>query len=780
MAVYWFICAILYLLGGAGAEDPYRFFTWNVTYGDIYPSVSVNRFVKFSPTWLCCFCIYAYTGILINGQFPGPDIYSVTNENLIINVFNSLPEPFLISWNGIQQRRNSYQDGVYGTNCPIPPGKNFTYTLQAAGSLGGIRILSRPLIPVPFPDPAGDFTLLIGDWHKTNHKTLSAILDRGHKLPFPNAILINGRGPNAASFTVEPGKTYRLRISNVGLQNTLNFRIQGHDMKLVESYSVLVTADKAPQDYYIAVSTRFRHPSPSTTAVLHYSNSKKPVSGSPPAATTTVDWSLNQARSIRTNLTASGPRPNPQGSYHYGTINITRTIKLANSAAQVNGKQRYGVNSVSFVPADTPLKLADHFNIAGVYRINSIPDHPTGAKMHLDTSVMQADYRAFVEVVFENHENIVQSWHLDGYSFFVVGMDGGQWDPSKRNQYNLIDAVSRSTTQVYPKSWTAVYIALDNVGMWNLRSEFWARQYLGQQFYLRVYTTSQSIRDEYPIPKNALLCATFTIQLANATIPAIYIFGDSPADVGSNSYIPGSKARADFPFNGVDFTHSRPTGRFSNGLNSADFLAKLMGFKRSPQPYLFLLSLPSGLKRHKHRGVNFASGGAGLLDVTNEAMVIKYFPTNMFKLNLFGAFHFKMSFLFTSSTHYLSLSITGPNETETMLSKSLFCISVGSNDIFSYFSSNRTIPPDLFIANLMLQYEAYIKTLYNFGARKFGIISIPPIGCCPAQKLFNATGGCLEGMNDFARAFHFALDNLLRKISSELPEMKYSLEIPMK
>jgi hypothetical protein len=37
-------------------------------------------------------------GILINGQFPGPQIESVTNDNLIINVFNSLDEPFLISW----------------------------------------------------------------------------------------------------------------------------------------------------------------------------------------------------------------------------------------------------------------------------------------------------------------------------------------------------------------------------------------------------------------------------------------------------------------------------------------------------------------------------------------------------------------------------------------------------------------------------------------------------------------------------------------------------------
>lgn len=61
-------------------------------------------------------------------------------------------------------------------------------------------------------------------------------------------------------------------------------------------------------------------------------------------------------------------------------------------------------------------------------------------------------------------------------------------------------------SQVYPNSWTAIYVPLDNVGMWNVRSENWARQYLGQQFYLRVYSPANSWRDEYPIPKNALLC----------------------------------------------------------------------------------------------------------------------------------------------------------------------------------------------------------------------------------------------------------------------------------
>ncbi|KAF9620867.1 hypothetical protein IFM89_015108 [Coptis chinensis] len=61
------------------------------------------------------------------------------------------------------------------------------------------------------------------------------------------------------------------------------------------------------------------------------------------------------------------------------------------------------------------------------------------------------------------------------------------------------------SVQVYPKSWSAIYMDLDNVGMWNIRSEDWTRQYLSQQFYLRIYSPVESWRDEYPIPKNALL-----------------------------------------------------------------------------------------------------------------------------------------------------------------------------------------------------------------------------------------------------------------------------------
>lgn len=102
-------------------------------------------------------------------------------------------------------------------------------------------------------------------------------------------------------------------------------------------------------------------------------------------------------------------------------INTTRTIRLANSAPIIGDKQRYAVNGISFIPADTPLKLADYFKIDGVFTVGSILDNPTSGGGYLQTSVMEADFRGFVEVVFLNSEDIVQSWHIDGHHFFVVG-----------------------------------------------------------------------------------------------------------------------------------------------------------------------------------------------------------------------------------------------------------------------------------------------------------------------------------------------------------------------
>ncbi|KAM3286284.1 hypothetical protein P3S67_025083 [Capsicum chacoense] len=157
-------------------------------------------------------------GILINGQFPGPTLNVVTNDNVIVTVINKLDDPLLITWNGVKQRKSSWQDGVVGTNCPIPPNSQWTYKMQmkvqigtftyfpstlmhrAAGGFGGINILARSVIPIPYPKPFEQFTLLVSDWWKTDNKVLQQILDQGQDFPFPDALHINGR-PNSLKFT---------------------------------------------------------------------------------------------------------------------------------------------------------------------------------------------------------------------------------------------------------------------------------------------------------------------------------------------------------------------------------------------------------------------------------------------------------------------------------------------------------------------------------------------------------------------------------------------------
>ncbi|XWS14454.1 hypothetical protein CRYUN_Cryun35bG0010600 [Craigia yunnanensis] len=506
-----------------------HFYDWTVSYSQRAP-LGVDKQV-----------------IVINDMFPGPVLNATTNDVVNINIHNYLTDPFLMTWNGIQMRKNSWQDGVQETNCPILPGQNWTYSFQlkdqigslfyfpslllhkAAGGYGAIHVNNRPVIPIPFPQPYKEYDVLIGDWYNANYRDFRASLENGIFLPQPDGILINGLGPNQSSFEFKPGATYRLRISNVGLKTSLNFRIQDHSMLLVEtegsylvqqyydsvdilvgqSYSVLVTAKNKTygKSYYMVASSRFTTFKQFGIGIIRYAESVGDPLGPLPGGPDLSDYnfSLQQARSMRWNLTAAAARPNPQGSYHYGSINISRTFILENNVMFTERKGRFTINGISFVHPDTPLKLLDYFQLNDVFKLDIIHDRPTATLPSLGTSVIDVIHHDFYHIVFQNPLPEVQTWHIDGYNFFVVGMDLGVCDESKTAGYNMIDAVSRSTIQVYPSSWTAILIELDNQGMWNLRSQEAEKWYLGQELYLRVVGVGKA-RDEAPMPENAIKC----------------------------------------------------------------------------------------------------------------------------------------------------------------------------------------------------------------------------------------------------------------------------------
>lgn len=91
-----------------------------------------------------------------------------------------------------------------------------------------------------------------------------------------------------------------MKLVEVEGTHTIQTSYSSIDVHVGQSYSVLITADQAPKDYYIVVSTRFTNTILTSTANLHYSNSQQPLLGPIPAGPTTqIDWSLEQARSIR-------------------------------------------------------------------------------------------------------------------------------------------------------------------------------------------------------------------------------------------------------------------------------------------------------------------------------------------------------------------------------------------------------------------------------------------------------------------------------------------------
>ncbi|OIT22089.1 PREDICTED: monocopper oxidase-like protein SKU5 [Nicotiana attenuata] len=545
----FFLSLLLCLITICLAGDPYIYYDWTVSYITASP-LGVKQQV-----------------IGINGQFPGPILNVTTNWNVVVNVKNDLDEPMLLTWNGIQQRKDSWQDGVSGTNCPIPAGWNWTYEFQvkdqigsffyfpslsfqrAAGGYGGITINNRKIISLPFATPDGDITLFISDWFIKSHKELRRDIENGIGLGAPDSILFNGLGPyrydNALvsggiaylSVNVEPGKTYRLRVHNVGVSTSLNFRIQNHNLLLVEtegsytvqqnytsldihvgqSYSFLVTMDQnASSDYYIVASPRFVNSSGWSksvgVAVLHYSNSQGPASGplpDPPNESDTF-FSMSQARSIRWNVSASAARPNPQGSFRYGEITVTDVFVLHNRPAElIEGKRRTTLSGISYLAPSTPLKLAQQFNVPGVFKLD-FPNKMMNRPAKVDTSVINGTYKAFVEIIFQNNDTTVQSYHLDGYAFFVVGMDYGLWTENSRSTYNKWDGVARCTTQVFPGAWTAILVFLDNDGIWNLRAQNLDSWYLGQETYISVVNPETTDKNDVPLPANVIYCGALS------------------------------------------------------------------------------------------------------------------------------------------------------------------------------------------------------------------------------------------------------------------------------
>ncbi|MED6108909.1 hypothetical protein PIB30_028514 [Stylosanthes scabra] len=238
--------------------------------------------------------------------------------------------------------------------------------------------------------------------------------------------------------------------------------------------------------------------------------------------------------------------------------------------------------------------------------------------------------------------------------------------------------------------------------------------------------------------------------------PANFVFGDSLVDVGNNNYIP-TLSRANYVPFGIDFG-GKPTGRFTNGRTIVDIIGEELGMGYTP-PYL----APTTVGPVILKGVNYASGGGGILNLTGKIFG--------------GRINFDAQLDNFENTRQDIISSIGVNAALDLFRRGLFSVTIGSNDfINNYLTPAVTIAdqqlttPEVFVNTMLSRFRGQLTRLFNLGARKIIVVNVGPIGCIPNQRDANIDAGddCVSFPNQLAQMFNTQLKVLVAELSANL------------
>ncbi|KPM44117.1 Laccase-2 [Neonectria ditissima] len=231
--------------------------------------------------------------MLFNGTYPGPtlegnwgDTFSMLYSSIAflyglvmasadtraeITVRNKLTNynGTSIHWHGIRQLNTNWMDGVSGvTECPIPPGEEFTYvwnatqygtswyhshfSLQYADGLVGALKINGPT-SMNYDVDLGP-VLITDNFHNTAFSQV--MLEYLGRPPAPDSTLMNGNGTyyccpkfnklckgtsNLTTYNFQAGKTYKISLVNTATSTHFTFWIDNHNFSVVATDFVPIT-----------------------------------------------------------------------------------------------------------------------------------------------------------------------------------------------------------------------------------------------------------------------------------------------------------------------------------------------------------------------------------------------------------------------------------------------------------------------------------------------------------------------------------------------------------
>ncbi|TDZ34291.1 Iron transport multicopper oxidase FET3 [Colletotrichum spinosum] len=207
----------------------------------------------------------------INGQWPIPRIEANIGDNIVINAYNNLGnQSTSLHFHGLFMNGTSHMDGpAYVTQCPIPPGSNFTYNFtitqpgtywyhshtqsQYPDGLRGPLIIHDPNSPYRSLYDE-EIVLTLSDWyHEQMQVLIPSFMSKTNPTgaePVPNAALMNET--QNLTVSIQPGKTYLFRVINIGAFAGQYLWFEGHNVSIVEVDGVYTQQAQAELVYLSA------------------------------------------------------------------------------------------------------------------------------------------------------------------------------------------------------------------------------------------------------------------------------------------------------------------------------------------------------------------------------------------------------------------------------------------------------------------------------------------------------------------------------------------------
>ncbi|KAJ6672042.1 GDSL-LIKE LIPASE/ACYLHYDROLASE-RELATED [Salix viminalis] len=185
--------------------------------------------------------------------------------------------------------------------------------------------------------------------------------------------------------------------------------------------------------------------------------------------------------------------------------------------------------------------------------------------------------------------------------------------------------------------------------------------------------------------------------------------------------------------------------------------ADLLGFENYIPPF------GKGNCREFMGGVNYASGGSGILNTTGYLLGQRYtMDLQLYNHKIIAS--------------RIAKELGGADVASKYLGQCIYAVEIGYNDYLNNYygegyNSSKIYTPEQFAQLLVQTYETQLERLYNEGARKVAVFGLIRMGCMPAYKnIFGADeSSCVDKLNQAAQLFNSKLQKALPKLNANLP-----------